>query len=238
MVIHVPGPARLVVRLSLPKLSGCQQPDALTLCVVERQGVGMMAPRASRRTPLAGGGAAPLRSRVLTAASPFPILIPIPFRIVEPRAHHPGTPRSLHFGSADSALDHVVQTARTGRYETSASSAISSSNRAKSATLNVARCLSHERFVRREGAAFDRLTREDNEELAADLSVDAGGRAVRLEPGEISGRNAVARVCRDGGGDKDVRVDEDRLSGHRRRRGLRGGGRPRSTAFRRSTQAA
>src|SRR5512138_1069270 len=64
-----------------------------------------MAPRASRRTPLAGGGAGPPRSRVLEPINPAPNpdTNPLP-NPVEPEAHHPGTPPLLHFEPRGSKL--------------------------------------------------------------------------------------------------------------------------------------
>jgi hypothetical protein len=62
-----------------------------------------MASLAPPRTPLAGGGAGPPRSRVLTLPNPAPIpdTNPVP-NPVEPRAHHLVT-------ALPSILDHVVQ---------------------------------------------------------------------------------------------------------------------------------
>jgi hypothetical protein len=93
VVQELPGPATCLLK----KTSGWQQPDPF-LTGGREGGVGLMAPRASRQTPLADGAAGPQRSRALAPANtaPNPDVNPDP-NPVEPRAHHQGTPHSLHF---------------------------------------------------------------------------------------------------------------------------------------------
>src|SRR6266568_3187 len=93
-------------------------------------------------------------------------------------------------------------------------------------------------LLNREGPPFHRLARQDYEELPTHLDTDAERRLLIRQFVEERAGSSMSRVSHDRGRYQDVGVEEDRVSGHRRRTGSRGGDRHRPSAFHPSATAA